>query len=250
MKRILISLCILFTIHASAQTSAVMPPSPPPIYTYVEQQPVARYDMIAYLNKNLRYPEAASKQNIEGRVIVTFVVNEDGSISNCTVVRGIGGGCDEEAVRVMTNMPPWQPGKQNGKAVKVYYTQPISFKLETEADQEAPQKDSVAGDKKKVFTYIDQMPTAGYDFAQYLGNSMHYPRAARKGNIQGRVIVKFVVNEDGSISDCKVIKGIGGGCDEEALRVIQEMPNWKPGKQNGKFVKVYFTQPITFKLEN
>jgi protein TonB len=62
-------------------------------------------------------------------------------------------------------------------------------------------------------------------------------------------VVKFVVNEDGHISEVQVVRGIGGGCDEEAKRVVQAMPAWKPGKQNGKAVKVYFTLPIQFKLE-
>jgi protein TonB len=61
--------------------------------------------------------------------------------------------------------------------------------------------------------------------------------------------VKFVVNEDGDISDAQVLRGIGGGCDQEALRVVKSMPKWKPGKQNGRAVKVYFTLPVTFRLE-
>ncbi|NCX96219.1 MAG: energy transducer TonB [Chitinophagia bacterium] len=69
-----------------------------------------------------------------------------------------------------------------------------------------------------------------------------------KKGIQGRVIVNFVVNEDGFISDVKVLRGIGGGCDEEALRVIKAMPTWTPGEQDGKKVKTYFTQPISFRL--
>jgi protein TonB len=71
---------------------------------------------------------------------------------------------------------------------------------------------------------------------------------ARETHIEGRVTIKFVVNEDGSISNAKVVRAIGGGCEEEALRVINSMPKWKPGKQNGKAVKVYFTLPVNFVL--
>jgi protein TonB len=100
-----------------------------------------------------------------------------------------------------------------------------------------------------IFTYVEQMPAPSYDLPSYFAKNIHYPDAARENNITGRVIVKFVVDEEGAISDIQVIRGIGGGCDEEAKRVIAAMPKWKPGKQNGKPVKVYFTQPITFNLE-
>ena len=92
------------------------------------------------------------------------------------------------------------------------------------------------------------MPSPGFDLGEYLSTNMMYPIAAKKANIQGRVIVRFIVTEDGSISDVTVIRGIGGGCDEEAARVIKAMPKWKPGKMTGKPVKVYYTQPITFRL--
>lgn len=86
--------------------------------------------MIQYIQKNLQYPLMARESDISGTVAVRFVVNEDGSISNIEVLRGIGGGCDQEAISVVKNMPTWKPGKQNGKPVKVYFTLPIKFKLE------------------------------------------------------------------------------------------------------------------------
>jgi protein TonB len=113
----------------------------------------------------------------------------------------------------------------------------------TAQEKEQPKKEPV------IYTYVEKMPTTGYEFNKYLAENIHYPDTARMNNIQGRVIVKFVVNEDGSISDCTIIKGIGGGCDEEALRVAKNMPAWKnPGTQNGVPVKVYYSLPIVFKL--
>ena len=106
-----------------------------------------------------------------------------------------------------------------------------------------------------IFTYVDRMPSPKYNLSKYLAANIHYPEIARENNIEGRVIVKFVVDKKGRIGDCKIIKGIGGGCDEEALRVIENMPRWRPGKQKKpgtnklRNVKVYFTQPITFNLE-
>ncbi len=99
------------------------------VYTYVEQMPVPRVNLGAYLSEHLTYPEFARKHNIEGRVITKFVVNEDGSISDIEVIQGIGAGCDEAAANVIAGMPPWRPGKQNGTPCKVFFTMPIVFKL-------------------------------------------------------------------------------------------------------------------------
>jgi len=108
-------------------------------------------------------------------------------------------------------------------------------------------KDSV--DKYgRIFSYVEQMPAPGYDLGDFLSKNISYPDSAREHNIEGRVIVKFVVNEEGQISDCKVTKSVNSYLDAEALRVVRAMPPWKPGKQNGKFVKVYYTLPIVYKL--
>jgi periplasmic protein TonB len=103
-----------------------------PVFTYVEQMPRFPGDsdsLLKFLNSTVRYPDEARSKNIQGRVVVKFVVDKDGSITNPVIVRGIGGGCDEEAIRLINAMPKWTPGYHNGKAVRVYYTLPISFKL-------------------------------------------------------------------------------------------------------------------------
>ena len=86
--------------------------------------------LMEYLAKNIKYPSIARENGIEGRVIVGFVVSKTGNIEQVKVIRGIGGGCDEEAAKVIKSMPNWTPGKHNGKAVPVSYTVPVSFKLE------------------------------------------------------------------------------------------------------------------------
>lgn len=101
----------------------------PRIYSVVEWMPEPKFNMTDYLIKNLVYPKAAMKAKIQGKVIVQFVVNEEGSVSNAKIIRGIGGGCDEEALRVVNGMPKWKPGMTDGKPVKVYYAQPITFRL-------------------------------------------------------------------------------------------------------------------------
>lgn len=103
------------------------------IFTVVEQQPEFTGGMAAlgqYLQKNLRYPAAAQRANIAGRVFVSFVVNTDGSIQDVQVLKGLGFGTDEEAQRVVKSMPKWRPGKQSGRPVRVKYNLPINFTLE------------------------------------------------------------------------------------------------------------------------
>jgi protein TonB len=102
----------------------------------------------------------------------------------------------------------------------------------------------------RVYNYVDGVPSPGYDIKQYLGDNTHYPDSAMVHKIEGRVIVKFIVNEDGNITDTRVEKGVSKELDEEAIRVVKNMPQWKPGIQNGKPVKVYYTLPIVFKLNN
>lgn len=96
---------------------------------------------------------------------------------------------------------------------------------------------------------IEQMPEFSGNIKKYLSEHLQYPSAARQQGIEGRVTVRFIVDEKGNVQDVQVRKGIGGGCDEEATRVVQAMPKWKPGKLNGKPVKTYFTLPITFLIE-
>ncbi|MDQ3143052.1 MAG: energy transducer TonB [Bacteroidota bacterium] len=102
------------------------------------------------------------------------------------------------------------------------------------------------------FTYVEQMPEFPNGQAallKYIQSNLKYPAIARENGIEGTVVVQFVVTKDGDIQKVTVARGIGGGCDEEALRVVRSMPNWRPGKHNGRAVPVSFTLPIRFKLE-
>ena len=259
MKSFILSFFLLCALFANAQDqSNNNNTKPPTIFKYVEKMPKPGYDLNQYLSENLHYPIDARRAGIGGKVIIKFVVTESGAIEDVTVLKTIGGGCDEEAERVIKNMPPWSPGTQDGKPVKVYFTQPITFTLQDDTSPPPPPSPPPPGDimhqndtakKPKIYTYVEGMPSPGYDLGKYLQNNLHYPRESRKARITGKVIVKFVVSETGAIENVTVLKGIGAGCDEEAARVIREMPTWKPGTQNGKPVKVYFTQPINFNLD-
>ncbi len=106
-------------------------PAAPAIFKFVEQMPSFKGDLNAYLSAKLRYPDDAREAGTEGRSVIQFIVNENGSISGVEVVRSSGSASlDAEAKRVVSNMPAWSPGKQQGKEVKVYFTLPVTFKLD------------------------------------------------------------------------------------------------------------------------
>jgi len=102
------------------------------VYTVVEQMPEypgGMNAMMSYLSSNITYPQQAKNDTVTGRVFINFIIEKDGSVTNVKVLRGIGSGCDEEAVRVISSMPKWKPGVQNGEAVRVSYNIPIKFAL-------------------------------------------------------------------------------------------------------------------------
>lgn len=121
-----------------------------------------------------------------------------------------------------------------------------------EKTDEIPPEAPVDPDAGKIFTIVEEMPSfpggEGKLF-EFLTKNIKYPPIARENGIQGRVYVTFVVDKEGKIKDAKVVRGIGGGCDEEALRVVRAMPDWKIGKQNGRPVAVQYNLPVNFTLK-
>ena len=106
--------------------------------------------------------------------------------------------------------------------------------------------------EQEIFQIVEEMPAfpgGEQKLMEYVGKNIKYPQIARESGIQGRVFVGFVVEPDGSVSNVKLLRGIGGGCDEEAMRVIKNMPRWKPGKQRGKAVRVSYQIPVMFRLQ-
>jgi len=98
-------------------------------------------------------------------------------------------------------------------------------------------------------TKPEKMKCAQGKMLHFIYENIVYPAKARKDGIQGTAVISFVIQKDGSISDARIVRSIGGGCDEEALRVVNTMPNWIPGKENGEAVRVQFNLPIRFKLD-
>ncbi len=116
------------------------------------------------------------------------------------------------------------------------------------APKEEP-KPEVKEVENKIFTVAEQMPSFKGNVNQWLSTHISYPAVAAENNIQGRVIVKFVVGKDGSVSQAQIVRGVDASLDKEALRVVNSMPKWNPGMNNGQPANVWFTLPITFKLQ-
>lgn len=218
-----------------------------------------------YVKANLHYPQEAQKNNIQGRVFAQFVVEKDGSVSDVKVVRGIGGGADEETVRILSDMPKWQPGVQNGHAIRQLFTVPVNFIINNDVktvanntttqnvpdnspDNNSAANSAIAGENG-IFTAVEvgaHFPGGVDKFYKFLSEHLHYPAEARQENVQGKVFVTFIVEKDGSITNAHVLREPGAGLGKEALRVISLSPKWVPGLQNGRAVRQQYTVPIAF----
>lgn len=215
------------------------------VFVVVENMPEFPNSSVQqWIAKNVKYPREAREKNIEGKVYVQFIIEKDGSTSNAKIIRGIDPLLDNEALRVVNEMPKWKPGKQRGQEVRVNYTLPINFALNNPKDA---QNSSESG--PDVFIVVETMPTfPGGNPQNWIAKNIKYPAIAIDNGIQGKVFVQFVIEKDGSITDTKVIRGVDASLDNEALRVIKTMPNWNPGKQKGNAVRVLYTMPIVFAL--
>jgi TonB family protein len=245
-KRILIFTIInsiLINIYAQDIPKPALDTIPEKVYEFVEippEFPGGTSALLKYLSANITYPVDAGMGAIEGKVYVKIIVNHNGNVVNPTIIRGLYPSIDSAVLITLQNMPKWKPGMQNGKAVDVYYTIPVYFQLAA---------DSEITSDEKIYSFTEQIPEfIGGEKAMknYFKENMQYPDLAKQEKIHGKVYIKFVVNEDGSLTNVLVTRGIGGGCDEEALRLVKAMPLWAPAKQNGKVVKCYFTVPVEF----
>ncbi|MES2795915.1 MAG: M56 family metallopeptidase, partial [Bacteroidota bacterium] len=348
------------------------------IFSIVEQNaefPGGQAELGKFLQRNLRYPKEAQRNNVQGKVFAKFIVEADGEISNISILKGLGSGLDEETVRVIGKMPNWNPGKQNGRAVNSEFAMPVSFVLEgvensnsrpfekttgvdydhadlfyingkevtkkiamsinntsikaigiskgdvairkfgqkgkngvveivLKSDDEAfidknkfekqpiyfldgkeislakvkeldeakiqsvnvvTVQDAITkyGEKGKdgvveiitrtnstdwndlakisqlqeeVFTVVEEnaeFPGGQGGMGEFLAKNLRYPNPALRANVQGKVFLSFIVKKNGDIQDIQILKGLGFGLDEEAIRVIKAMPKWKPAKQSG-----------------
>ena len=118
---------------------------------------------------------------------------------------------------------------------------------EITAENSAPKK-GFTGKVYDIVEYMPEYPGGVTELMNYLSKNTRYPAATKRDGIQGRVVVSFIVEPDGSVSNVKLVRSVDANLDREALRVVSEMPKWTPGKQGGNTVRVRYSLPITFRL--
>lgn len=203
-------------------------------------------ELYVFIEKRFKIP----KDCPGGRISITFIVEKDGSLSNFETIKDVGYGTGTEAIRVLKECKKWEPGKQDGKTVRVQYTLPITIKPIENTDVNTI-------DNSPVYNIagINVQPDfiGGKDkFYEYINQNYRIP----EGCPSGKLYVTFIIEKDGSLSNIKILKWspserkeldprISRLLTEEAIRVLKECPKWEPGEQNGEKVRVLYSIPIT-----
>lgn len=203
--------------------------------------------LMEWISQNLQYPQNAYDSHIQGRVIVQFLVKEDGSVGNAQIVRSVFPSLDEEALRVVRTLPKFHPAILDEKAVEYWFTIPIVFRLED--DLKSHKAPSTKSDENKIiYQAVEQMPEfPGGQAAmlKFIADNLKYP-TGMTDDFQGSVRVKFYVDTLGHVCDSQIVKGLVSALDREVLRVVSQLPEFIPGQHEGKKVNVYMNLPIRF----
>lgn len=234
-----------------------------------------------WMRKNMKYPEECRKQGIQGRVVIKFVVNKDGSIVDLETVRSPHPALAEEGLRVVKSMPKWEPAKENGKVVRSRFNIPIMFRLDggKKTQYTSPQKpqspQSLTDEQKAVHDWFGAQPA----LMTHLNKNIRYPKECQEQGFEGRVLVSIAVEKDGSVSvDGSEYKPVSSKNDtpvavnayknadgtqkaklseeelknlmiKEAERVLKLSPKLKPYKNGkGETVRATFKVPVMFRL--
>lgn len=213
-----------------------------------------------WLQSEVRYPAEALKQRIEGRVVCSFVIERDGSVSNITALQSPDRLLTNEVRRVLANSPRWTPGMQKGETVRVKYVVPVDFSLPKQSEAAtgtgtpaAGQTDGPAAEEDAPVTLAETMPSfQGGDlttFRQWLQTQVRYPAEALKEKAGGLVICSFVVERDGSVSNIRTLQSPDSPLNEEVERIIKaSSSHWQPGRDKGKAVRVKLVLPVKFAI--
>ena len=217
------------------------------IFDVVESMPVPPGGMEgwnAYLKENLTYPQTAKDQKVEGTVYLIFVVDKEGKVQNPEILRGIGAGLDEEAIRVVKASPNWKPGMQRGHLVNVKMRLPIRFRL---PENFVGQDDRLEELKAANADWQSGDIKPGDTFNKHLQKNLKFPKEARQEGVTGTVVSKLVFDNKGNIKDLTIINGLSEEIDEEVFNQLKSAPAWDITKAKESYEAIY---PITFKIAN
>ena len=233
------------------------------VYTEVDKKPEfpgeysALYKFIA---DHLKYPEMSKMKRIQGKVLVRFIVGKQGEVENPEIVKGVAPDLDAEAIRVVKSLPKWIPGSHKGKNVRVESTVSVNFKLDEQPIVNEMPK-SLDDDDNQIFLFVEKMPefpgaTDIFAVSKFLSENIKYPDEAKAKGLSGTVWVQFVVTKEGNVANIRIARGVDPLLDAEAIRVVKNMPKWKPGAQSKRIngekvwipVNVSHTVPVKFTL--
>jgi protein TonB len=220
-------------------------------------------EMHRFISNTLSYPADAAERNAQGLVVYTFVVEKDGSLSNFNIIHRADPLLNEEALRILKNMPPWRPARHNGEIVRSETYVPMYFKLNKNVQYSTRTSSSATArayaktdqsilENSEIYTIVDKMSVYEYgekELANFISYNMRYPKEALQQGIEGRILCSFIVGKDGSISNIEVVSGSNEALNNEAIRVLGLMPKWTPGENNGEKVNVKCLLPIDFTID-
>jgi TonB family protein len=249
------------SLPTSMNPSKVDEETPFVVVEEMPQFPGGDTELLKFIAENTRYPENAKQNNIQGRVIIRFCVTKTGSIDKVSILKGVSYELDGEAVRVVSELPAFIPGRQGGKAVNVWYMVPITFALNQNKSSEINTPDfkdkSEALSKTTVAYKPPEYTVSGYDEApvykgretamkKFITRNIAYPPSARSKGILGKAIINYCISSNGKVEVATVYQGIDPELDAEALRVVKMLPDFKPARLQGKPVHVWYQIPVIF----
>lgn len=215
------------------------------------------------LLNGIESPQKELELGLGGILEVEFIIKETGEISQPVIKTSFGAGLDEKVLKAFEGMGDiWLPAKKNGKPVSMvnsisfafYPDKPVAqteahefFRSSTQRNQLQPK----FYDDQEVFDVVENSPEfrGGFEaWNNYIKSNLSYPESARLNGIEGIVYLVFVINKDGKVENPEILRGVGFGLDQEALRVVSESPDWIPGYQKGQAVNVRMRLPVRFKL--
>ncbi|MBK5195983.1 MAG: TonB family protein [Proteiniphilum sp.] len=270
---LVLAICFLAGIFATRQSSIMAQEPPLSASDLVIEDPdvIPMYtggsgEMHRFIANTLRYPPDAVARDAQGLVVYTFVVEKDGTLSNFNMIHPADSLLNEEALRILQQMPPWRPARFKGEIVRSESYVPMYFKLNknaraattaTRPSSSATVRAYAKTDKEiiennDIYTIVDKMPeysNGETSLGQFISHNIRYPREARQEGIEGRILCSFIVTADGSITNIEVVDGLHPLLDDEAIRVLGLMPGWIPGENGGEKVNVKCLLPIDFTID-
>ena len=235
----ILSCCIAFgTLTGNAQVAAETAVE---VKDVLASYPGGEAAFDAFIKAHLKITSTAADNKKKGEVIIKFDIDENGLPGNYQVVKSMGYGCDEQAILVLRSMPRWQPGIIKGRKIKTTLQKSFVFNvLLPVAEIDAEKEKSLLPDQPASYGEKEE------DLATWLQENFHYPRGMKK-SIPGVVMVRFRITTEGVTENINIISGLNDAIDNEIIRVIKAMNNWKPRQEKYRPVESYKELVIGFK---